>query len=56
MTTKSTILAALLVVQLVVAGGLLYANHTKKVTRPDGVLLEFDAAAVDKVELSLIHI
>jgi hypothetical protein len=52
MTIRSTILAALLVVQLVVAGGLLYASHSKKVTRPDGVLLEFDTATVDRIEIA----
>ncbi len=52
MKIRSTILAALLVLQLVIAGGLLYASHSKKVTRPEGMLLTFDPAAISKVEIA----
>lgn len=52
MKTGSTLLSVLLVVQLAVAGGLLYASHSNKVTRPQGALLEYDPAVIDRLEIA----
>lgn len=51
MKLSHSILAILLVAQLVVAGGLYYSGQSKIAVRPEGALLEFDNDNVDRIEL-----
>ncbi|OED35644.1 hypothetical protein AB833_29615 [Chromatiales bacterium (ex Bugula neritina AB1)] len=51
MKTIQTILVAVLIAQLLFAGGLYYSKKAKAVVRPEGALVEFDSAGIDRIEI-----